>query len=644
MRARGLQFWLLISVMGLLLVPSPTSYTLSPSSVTGMSGDTNECLMFVNITHDYNYSEPSQDSFNITADLFNYCTEGLNYPSTLMLNDTQGINVSSDDVNWRYGIDGNSSYPVVWEVTRDSTVAEGTFVTFEMHPTRDNCYGNCTENQNYSYNLTVPFGLVDVNACYGIDNITDDYSPSQLSFNLSADLNNSCWGGDIHYPAGILNGGNGFSSSPVEGTAAIGQMAYMIFENTSTPVNWQITLDQNLANGTSINFSLQPSCAWYTSNVQIIPFYMQDCDLTTFDNVSYAVMNGTPSNQTFWPERIFVWPDGVSGYDTTQNYSLTYNTGDNISVYTLYELDNLVNNVTYLIEWYISNSSGTENFSSGNFTTNSTSNTGYSAPLPNASLNLSDGCYVVRAELHDDTGQLLDHDEFSLCISDGSNTVNNDSDGDGIPDSDDDCPNTTPSEVPVDSHGCPEESIYIWPDGVGVYAGSAHNYSLTFSATMNSMVTLYEVDYLAHNTTYLIEWYISNGSVPSYIADGNLTTDSVNNTGYAAPLHAALNLSDGCYAIWAELYDDTGNLLDDDEFTLCITIASVTSDSDGDGVLDGDDDCPNTPTGTAVDSHGCLEEIIVPTHQPNDGGLPGFSSILAITALLGAAFIRTRRD
>jgi cyclophilin family peptidyl-prolyl cis-trans isomerase len=37
-------------------------------------------------------------------------------------------------------------------------------------------------------------------------------------------------------------------------------------------------------------------------------------------------------------------------------------------------------------------------------------------------------------------------------------------------------------------------------------------------------------------------------------------------------------------------------------------------------------------------------EIIVPTHQPNDEGLPGFSSILAITALLGAAFIRTRRD
>ena len=37
-------------------------------------------------------------------------------------------------------------------------------------------------------------------------------------------------------------------------------------------------------------------------------------------------------------------------------------------------------------------------------------------------------------------------------------------------------------------------------------------------------------------------------------------------------------------------------------------------------------------------------EIIVPTNNPNDGGLPGFSSILAITALLGAAFIRTRRD
>ncbi len=153
-------------------------------------------------------------------------------------------------------------------------------------------------NQNFSFNLTIAFGLVDVNACYGIDNITDDYTPMQLSFNLTADLNNSCLGGDIHYPVGILNEGTGYSSSPLEGTEVYGQMAYMIFENTSTPVNWQISLDQNLANGTSMNFSLQPSCAWYTSNVQIFSSYMQDCDLTTFDNVSYTVTNGIVSNVT----------------------------------------------------------------------------------------------------------------------------------------------------------------------------------------------------------------------------------------------------------------------------------------------------------------------------------------------------------
>ena len=131
MREYGIRLWIIIAVVGLIVTPSPTSNNLSSSIIKEMSGDTNECLMFVNITHDYNYSEPSQDSFNIIADLLNYCTEGVLYPSTLILNDTQGINVSSDDVNWRYGIEGNSSYQVIWEVTRDSTVAEGTFVTYE---------------------------------------------------------------------------------------------------------------------------------------------------------------------------------------------------------------------------------------------------------------------------------------------------------------------------------------------------------------------------------------------------------------------------------------------------------------------------------------------------------------------------------
>ena len=291
----------------------------------------NECLMFKNVSYDYNYSSEPQDSFNITADLFNYCSEGIMYPSTLILNDTQGINVSSDSVNWRYGMDGNSSYPVSWSITRDQTVIEGTFVTFEIHPTRDNCWENCTESQNNSYHLSIPFGLIDVNSCYILDNVSDDYIPNAMSFNLSASLNNTC-GGDIHYPSGLLYDGDGTISSPGEGVQNTGAMAYMIFENTSTKVNWQISINQNITNGTQVNYSLQPACSVYNTpiSVGLYPSYMQDCSYSLFDQVSYTVMIGVPLNQVDNPANYSGVcpeshpypsdPDGQGDNSSTTNY------------------------------------------------------------------------------------------------------------------------------------------------------------------------------------------------------------------------------------------------------------------------------------------------------------------------------------
>ena len=297
MRERGLQFWILMIVIGLMITPSPDTYTLSSSQTSGMSDGnnnstsnvSNECLMFTNISYDYNYSAEPQDSFNITADLFNYCSEAIFYPSTLILNNNQGINLSSDNANWRYGMGSNESYPVSWQVSRNSTVAEGTLIEFELHPTRDNCWENCTESQAYSYNLTIPFGLVDINACYTLDNITDDYMPSMSTFNLTASLNNSCAGASIHYPAGILYGGDGTASSPGEGEKSTGQMAYMIYDNFSTLVGWQITINPNIGNGTLVNFSLEPSC-WMYDNPAISLYYLQDCSMTTFDQVNYSVL------------------------------------------------------------------------------------------------------------------------------------------------------------------------------------------------------------------------------------------------------------------------------------------------------------------------------------------------------------------
>src|SRR6266850_227240 len=51
-----------------------------------------------------------------------------------------------------------------------------------------------------------------------------------------------------------------------------------------------------------------------------------------------------------------------------------------------------------------------------------------------------------------------------------------------------------------------------------------------------------------------------------------------------------------------------------------LTVVPVAVDSDGDGVLDGVDQCPNTPAGAVVDEHGCSIDELVPCAGPLSGG------------------------
>ena len=185
-------------------------YMTSGNSAGGNgTANNSECLIFTNLSFDYNYSAAPQDSFNLTADLTNTCAESVLYPNTVVVFEQQGINITHSS-HWRYEINGdNSSYSVSWQVSRDSTFGEGEMVIFEIHPSRDNCYENCTESQNYNYTVEIPFGLFDLNSCYTIGNITDDYSADMTSFNLSADLITDCsmgYGGLLHYPWADLEG------------------------------------------------------------------------------------------------------------------------------------------------------------------------------------------------------------------------------------------------------------------------------------------------------------------------------------------------------------------------------------------------------------------------------------------------------
>jgi hypothetical protein len=46
------------------------------------------------------------------------------------------------------------------------------------------------------------------------------------------------------------------------------------------------------------------------------------------------------------------------------------------------------------------------------------------------------------------------------------------------------------------------------------------------------------------------------------------------------------------------------------------------TDTDGDGVPDGDDKCPDTPAGTKVDAKGCAKVVVVPEPDTDGDGVP----------------------
>lgn len=121
-----------------------------------------------------------------------------------------------------------------------------------------------------------------------------------------------------------------------------------------------------------------------------------------------------------------------------------------------------------------------------------------------------------------------------------------DSDGDGVRDSLDACPNT-PKAAPVDAAGCPIDS-----DGDGVY-----DYADRCPATEPGLK---------------VDW---KGCPPDTDGDGVIDQrDKCPNTARGVTV------------------DDTG-------------CAPVSADSDGDGVLDNADRCPNTESGVKVEKNGC---------------------------------------
>ena len=66
-------------------------------------------------------------------------------------------------------------------------------------------------------------------------------------------------------------------------------------------------------------------------------------------------------------------------------------------------------------------------------------------------------------------------------------------------------------------------------------------------------------------------------------------------------------------------------------------------DDDNDGIDDENDRCSGTKSGETVDEDGCSASQIIGELSDEEGGLPGFSFLVSIIAVLGLAILRKPR-
>lgn len=193
----------------------------------------------------------------------------------------------------------------------------------------------------------------------------------------------------------------------------------------------------------------------------------------------------------------------------------------------------------------------------------------------NISANISGGIVRGRSDFLDDVTIGDDNDYFGTLTAGLSYYFGRekDSDGDGVPDNIDQCPDT-PLGVKVDEFGCPIDSDRDGvPDYLDKCPGTPHGAKVDASGC--------PLD--------------SDGDgVPDYLDKCPDTPHGVKVDAHGCPLD-----SDG---------DGVPDYLDKCPNTpagVKVDASGCPLDSDGDGVPDYLDKCPNTPKGTKVDSNGC---------------------------------------
>ena len=327
-----------------------------------------------------------------------------------------------------------------------------------------------------------------------------------------------------------------------------------------------------LANQNAGNYSFEAMLSWY--NTSSMAWELLDSDGDPFS--IYGGSTGGGGNHSGNQTDI----DGAVMASTTES---NYASGDTVSWFI--ESSELVMGEDYHLEWAVVEVMTNTTVATGNASW--TAYTNMSGEQGNLS-GLSDGMYCLDASLYqhvDTSAYWVDYDY--ACFNVGNSSSGNHSD----------------AFMDIDFD---YEITQVDDDTIGL--------SYTVNNSGNWSGNFYYQAYLLPGDLLINEVY-GNVSINGMGVYSDSTTFDI------------MGLTDGAEVCVEMMFVDTnGNTEAEGEECITISIDSgsnngnetgnntggnTTMDSDGDGVLDADDLCPNTPAGTSVDTDGCPEVVDV---------------------------------